>query len=101
MRLSQIPVEWRRLALVIGGEGLQSGLHFALNLVLIALLPAREYGAFAFVLVLGGVGLAYMRALAAMPASTYIGRSRRPAHAEFYEGVFGAVALLVSVALAA
>ena len=101
MRLSQIPVEWRRLALVVGGEGLQSGLHFALNLVLIALLPAREYGAFAFVLVLGGVGLVYMRALAAMPASTYIGRSRRAGHAEFYEGAFGAVALLVSIVLAA
>jgi hypothetical protein len=101
MKFPFIPGEWRRLALVIGGEGLQSGLHFALNLVLIALLPAREYGAFAFVLVLGGVGLAYMRALAAMPASTYIGRAPSAAQANFYEGVFGAVALLLSVLLAA
>jgi len=101
MRLSFIPGEWRRLALVIGGEGLQSGLHFGLNLVLIALLPAREYGAFAFVLVLGGVGLTYVRALAAMPASTYIGRARSAPQADFYEGLFGAAALLLCGVLAA
>ena len=100
MRLSSIPSDWRRLALVIGGEGMQSSLHFALNLTLIALLPAREYGAFAFVLVLGGVGLSYVRALAAMPASTYIGRARRAAYADFYEGAFGAAALLLCAVLA-
>ena len=33
--------EVRRLALLLGGEGMQSGLHFALNLFLIALLPAQ------------------------------------------------------------
>ena len=64
-------------------------------------MPPREYGAFAFVLVLGGVGLTYVRALAAMPASTYIGRARNAAQADFYEGLFGAAALLLCGALAA
>jgi hypothetical protein len=101
MKLPTIPAEWRRLALVLGGEGMQSGLHFGLNLALLALLPAQEYGAFAFTLVLGGVGLVYMRSLAAMPASTYIGRARSEAAADFFEGAFGAAALGVSVAMAA
>jgi hypothetical protein len=101
MRFSLLSGEWRRLGLVLGGEGLQSGLHFGLNLALIALLPAREYGAFAFVLVLGGVGLVYVRSLAAMPASTYIGRARRAVCADFYEGAFGAAALVLSAVIAA
>jgi hypothetical protein len=101
MTFPAIPSEWRRLALVLGGEGMQSGLHFGLNLALMTLLPPQEYGAFAFTLVLGGVGLVYMRSLAAMPASTYIGRARSEAAADFYEGVFGAAALGVSLAMAA
>lgn len=101
MRQPALPAEWSRLALVLGGEGMQSGLHFGLNLALMALLPAQEYGAFAFTLVLGGVGLVYMRSLAAMPASTYIGRARSEAAANFYEGAFGAAALVVSLAMAA
>jgi len=101
MTFPAIPTEWRRLALVLGGEGMQSGLHFGLNLALMALLPPQEYGAFAFTLVLGGVGLVYMRSLAAMPASTYIGRARSEAAADFYEGVFGAAALGVSLPMAA
>ena len=101
MKLPAIPAEWRRLALVLGGESMQSGLHFGLNLALMALLPAQEYGAFAFTLVLGGVGLVYMRSLAAMPASAYIGRAQSSAVADFYEGAFGAAALVASVATAA
>jgi hypothetical protein len=91
--------EWRRLALTLGGEGMQSGLHFALNLALIALMPARDYGSFAFTLVLGGVGLTYLRSLTAMPASTFIGRAASPAAADFYEGAFGAAALVLSLAM--
>ncbi len=100
MRFPTIPGEWRRLALVIGGEAMQSGLHFGLNLALIALMPAQDYGAFAFTLVLGGVGLTYVRSLTAMPASTYIGRARSPAFADFYEGAFGAAALALCLAMA-
>ena len=100
MTFPVIPQDWRRLALVLGGESLQSGLHFALNLALMAMLPPQDYGTFAFTLVMGGVGLYYMRSLAAMPASTYIGRARRAAFGDFCEGAFGAAALTVSAVIA-
>ena len=96
-----ISSEWRRLALVLGGEGLQSGLHFGLNLAVMAMLPARDYGAFAFALVLGGVGLTYLRSLTALPAANYIGRARTPAIADFHEGGFTAAALALSAVTAA
>jgi hypothetical protein len=101
MTLKTLPEEWRRLALVLGGEGMQSGLHFGLNLALMTLLPAQEYGAFAFTLVLGGVGLVYIRSLSAQPASAYIARARSARAADFYEGAFGAAALIVSAIMAA
>ena len=100
MKFPGMTAEWRRLALVLGGEAMQSGLHFGLNLVLIALLPARDYGTFAFTLVLGGVGLTYVRSLTAMPASTYIGRARGESSAHFYEGAFGAAALALCAVMA-
>ena len=100
MNFPAIPGEWRRLTLVLGGEAMQSGLHFGLNLALIALLPAQDYGTFAFTLVLGGVGLTYVRSLTAMPASTYIGRARNAVAANFYEGAFGAAALALCAAMA-
>jgi hypothetical protein len=99
MSLSANSRDWRRLALVLGGEGMQSGLHFALNLALMTLLPAKEYGTFAFTVIMGGVGLVYMRSLTAMPASTYIGRARFAAAADFYEGAFGAAALTIAAAI--
>lgn len=85
-----------RLGLTMGGEAMQSGLHFALNIVLIHLLPARDYGVFAITMVIGGIGLTYTRALTAMPACIYIGRSRSQAGAKFYEATFGAAAIVVS-----
>ena len=100
MKPLTLPGDWRRLALVLGGEAMQSGLHFGLNIALIALLPARDYGTFAFILVLGGVGLTYVRSLTAMPASTYIGRARTQAVADFYEGAFGAASLALCAAMA-
>lgn len=93
---SKLP-EWRRLALTLGGEVMQSGLHFALNLALIALMPPRDYGAFAFTLVLGGVGITYLRSLTAIPASSFIGRARSAAAKDFYEGTFGAAALVLAL----
>lgn len=89
--------DWRRLALTLGGEVMQSGLHFALNLALIALMTPRDYGAFAFTLVLGGVGITYLRSLTAIPASSFIGRARFAAAKDFYEGAFGAAALVLSL----
>jgi len=85
-----------RLGLTISGEAMQSGLHFALNIVLMHLLPARDYGVFAITLVMGGIGLTYTRALTAMPASIYVGRSRNAVRAKFYESTFAAAAIVVS-----
>jgi hypothetical protein len=101
MKLSALSSDLRRFALVLGGEGLQSGLHFALNLAVMAMLPGREYGAFAFVLVLGGVGITYLRSLTALPAANFIGRARRARIADFHEGGFTATALALSLLIGA
>jgi O-antigen/teichoic acid export membrane protein len=89
--------DWRRLAITLGGEVMQSGLHFGLNLALIALMSPRDYGAFAFTLVLGGVGITYLRSLTAIPASSFLGRARTPVAMNFYEGAFGAAALALAL----
>jgi O-antigen/teichoic acid export membrane protein len=96
MKLLQVSRAAGRLGLTVGGEAMQSGVHFALNIVLIHLLPARDYGVFAITMVIGGIGLTYTRSLTAMPACIYIGRSRSKQAARFYEATFGAAAILVS-----
>jgi O-antigen/teichoic acid export membrane protein len=96
MNISRVSRAAGRLGLTVGGEALQSGVHFALNIVLIHLLPARDYGVFAITMVIGGIGLTYTRSLTAMPACIYIGRSRSKEGARFYEGAFGAAAIVVS-----
>jgi O-antigen/teichoic acid export membrane protein len=96
MKFVQVSRVAGRLGLTLGGEAMQSGLHFALNIVLIHLLPARDYGVFAITMVIGGMGLTYTRSLTAMPACIYIGRSRSKEAARFYEGTFGAAAIVVS-----
>jgi hypothetical protein len=100
MRLSKALGAAARLALVIGGESMQSGLHFALSLALMRVLPARDYGVFAIIMVIGGVGLTYVRSLTALPASIFIGRSRSAEQTRFYEGVFNAAAVALSTAIA-
>jgi len=51
----------RRLVLMIGGEAMQSGFHFALNIALLHMLSAQGYGLFAIAMVMGGVGLSSIR----------------------------------------
>lgn len=92
--------------MMVGGEAGQSGVHLLLNLVLLRALPARGYGIFALVMVMGGgLGLTYVRALSAMPASVCIGRSRSRRQADAYDVSFGTgaclLALLLSVVVAA
>ena len=91
----------RRLVLMIGGEAVQSGFHFALNISMLHLLSAHDYGIFALSMVMGGVGLAYTRSLSAIPASVWIGRARSQASASAYDVTFGSVALLFSMVMAA
>lgn len=88
-----------RLVVMVGGEAMQSAFHLALNLVLLHTVSARDYGIFALVMVAGGIGLTYIRALTALPASISIAGSRRAADANAYEVSFGMAALLLSALL--
>ena len=84
-----------RLGLTIGGEAMQSGVHFALNIVLIHLLPARDYGVFAITMVIGGIGLTYI-SLADRHAGLHLYRTKplQGGRQCFYEGTFGAAAIV-------
>ncbi len=90
----------KRLVLMVCGEALQSGFHFALNLALIHLLPAEAYGVFAIVMVIGGLGLTYIRSFTAMPASIWIAQSRNRAAANVHEVTFGSGAVVLSLVMA-
>lgn len=84
-----------RLAFMVGGEALQSGFHFGLNIVLLKSLSAVHYGVFALTMVMGGLGLTYIRALTAMPAAICIGQSRSGRTADAHEITFGTGAVLI------
>jgi O-antigen/teichoic acid export membrane protein len=82
--------------MMVSGEAMQSGFHFALNLVLIHMLPAKDYGIFAIVMVIGGLSLTYIRSFTALPASIAISRSQSGNAADVHELTFGSAALLLS-----
>jgi O-antigen/teichoic acid export membrane protein len=88
----------RRYLLSLGGEGLQSGFHFALNLLLIRLMSAYDYGVFAIVFILGGISLNYGNALVSLPANIHIARAKSVRAANFDDVVFGSVALSIGAA---
>ncbi|KAB1072575.1 hypothetical protein [Methylobacterium planeticum] len=75
---------------------MQSALSFALNLALLHLLPTKDYGVFALVMVIGGIGLTYIRALTAMPAAILIGQAPRPGRAAIHDVTFGSAAVLLA-----
>src|SRR5204863_4032076 len=90
----------RNFMLSLGGEGLQSGIHFVLNLVLIRILSPHDFGIFAIAFVLGGLSLTYGNALVSTPAAVLIPRLKSGRAANFQEVVFGSMALAISAALA-
>lgn len=90
----------RRLVLMIGGEAMQSGFHFALNIALLHLLSAQGYGLFAIGMVMGGVGLSYIRSLTAVPASIWMGKSTNSAGVDAHDVAFGTAALVVALLMA-
>lgn len=85
-----------RFALMLGGEVVQSAFHFGLNIALVHTLSQADYGLFAIIFLVGGIGLTYVRALAGVPAGTYV--PRRPDHrsSRAYEVTFGSGAVAVS-----
>jgi O-antigen/teichoic acid export membrane protein len=90
----------RRLVLMIGGEAIQSGFHFALNIALLHVLSAEGYGIFAIAMVMGGVGLSYIRSLTAVPASIWMGKSTNSAGVDAHDVTFGTAALVVALVMA-
>lgn len=90
----------RRLVLMIGGEAMQSGFHFALNIMLLHMLSAQGYGLFAIGMVMGGVGLSYIRSLTAVPASIWMSKSTNTAGVDAYDVAFGTAALMVALLMA-
>jgi O-antigen/teichoic acid export membrane protein len=91
----------RNFAVSLGGEGVQSGFHFILNLVLIRLLSAYEFGVFAIAFVIGGIAIAYGNAIVSVPAAVHMPRLKSAGAVDYQDVMFGSIALLVSVAFAA
>lgn len=90
----------RNFLLSLGGEGLQSGFHFILTLVLIRLLSLHDFGIFAIAFVLGGIALTYGNAFVTVPATVRLARMKSRGAVDYLDVVFGSIALLVSIAAA-
>src|SRR5215470_5556541 len=90
----------RKYALSLGGEALQSGFHFILNLLLIRELTAYDYGVFAVVFILGGISITYGNALVSIPANIRIAQQRSPRTVAFLDVAFGSIALSICLGVA-
>lgn len=86
----------RSFMLSLGGEGMQSGFHFALNLILIRMFSAYDYGIFAIAFVLGGIALSYGSALVSVPAAVHMPRFKSRGAMNFQDVVFGSIALTLA-----
>ncbi len=90
-----------RFAVILSGELTQSLFHFLLNILLVRALGAHDYGLFAIVFAVGAVGITYIRALVAVPATIHVARSLGRPAALGYDVMFGSGAVLVSGIMAA
>lgn len=84
----------------LGGEGVQSVFHFALNLILIRAATVRDYGIFAIVFIVGGIAITYGNATVSVPVTVHIPKLRSSGSIAFLDVVFGSVAVATSGALA-
>lgn len=82
---------------MLGGEVLQSAFHFALNVVLVRLLAPADYGVFAIGMLMGGIGLTYMRSAAGVPATLFIPQHRGRPRVVAFEAMANASALGLAV----
>ena len=98
--ISALRVLGRRFVLMMSSEALQSVFHLSLNLALLHVLSAHDYGIFAITMVMGGVGLNYIRALTGMPASISIGQSVGRSAANGHDVIFGSAAFALASAFA-
>jgi O-antigen/teichoic acid export membrane protein len=90
-----------RFGLILSGELIQSLFHFVLNIVLVRELSAHDYGLFAIVFAIGAVGITYVRALVAVPATLLLTRSHGRPAARGYNVMFGSGGAVVSALMAA
>lgn len=90
----------RRLVMMVGGEAIQSGFHFALNIYMLHVLAPYDYGVFAISMVMGGAGIAFIRSLCGMPASIWIGRTMSAKKAQAYDVTFGSAAFFLAFGMA-
>jgi O-antigen/teichoic acid export membrane protein len=91
----------RKVALSLGGEGIQSAFHFLLNLALIRALSPYDYGVFAIVFVTGAIALTYGNALVSTPAAVRLPRASRTSAANYQDALFGSVAVLLACGIGA
>jgi O-antigen/teichoic acid export membrane protein len=87
-----------KFAVTLLGEVVQSGFHFALNIMLVRSLSQHDYGVFAIAFLAGGIALTYVRALAGVPISTFLPAQRHRRAGRAIEVTFGSGALIVSAA---
>lgn len=89
----------RRFVYMLGGEVLQSVFHFALNLAMVRLLSQADYGVFAIIFLVGGIGLTFVRAAAGVPASIFIPKTHSERAARAYAVTFGSGAFVFNAGL--
>ncbi len=90
-----------RFAVILSGEVIQSLFHFVLNIALVRALSQQDYGYFAIIFVCGAIGITYIRAAVAVPATSFLARARTEKAARAYDALFGTAALLVACAMTA
>ncbi|MFK8076331.1 MAG: lipopolysaccharide biosynthesis protein [Granulosicoccus sp.] len=84
-----------RLFLSVGAQGLVSGFHFALNLLLLRLVTPYDYGVFAFAFVLAMFASAVNNALISTPLTVYTPVIKDETERTAQEAMFSTINLLL------
>jgi O-antigen/teichoic acid export membrane protein len=88
-----------RLFLSVGAQGLVSGFHFALNLLLLRLVTPFDYGVFAFAFVLAMFAQAINNALISTPLTVYTPVIKNPIEKAEQEAMFSTLNIMLFVLL--
>jgi len=88
-----------RLFLSVGAQGLVSGFHFALNLLLLRLVTPFDYGVFAFAFVLAMFASAINNALISTPLTVYTPVIKDPTEKAEQEAMFSTLNIVLFVLL--
>ena len=88
-----------RLFLSVGAQGLVSGFHFALNLLLLRLVTPFDYGIFAFAFVLAMFAQAINNALISTPLTVYTPVIKDPSARAEQEAMFSTLNIMLFILL--